>query len=379
MKNVEVPRKKFGEILEKSMKNKEITVEEGKKLLEAEGKNLDALLETADELRKREVGDVVTYVVNRNINFTNVCENSCKFCAFNRPMGDPEAYTLSKEEVKRKTKKALEAGATEICFQGGINPALDLEDYLGYLRAIRDVSERIHIHAYSPEEIKHMSRKAGLPIEKVLQKLKEEGINTIPGTAAEVLVERVRKIICPNKIDTPTWEHIIKTAHKLDIPTTATLMYGHVETPKEIASHIAKIREIQKETDGFTEFVPLGFVGSETELAEKSDNLDLKDHLKVHAVARIMLSGKIKNIQASWVKMGPENAIEALKSGANDFSGTLIEENITRAAGGKFTKLSAEEIESFIKKAGRVPVERTTTYSYKANIKNDEKQCKGEV
>ncbi|KXB08021.1 hypothetical protein AKJ55_01555, partial [candidate division MSBL1 archaeon SCGC-AAA382M17] len=314
----------------------------------------------------KEVGDAVTYVFNRNINFTNVCNNFCKFCAFSKPESSPGAYTLSKKQVSEKVRKAVDRGATEICFQGGINPKLDFEDYLDYLRAIREVSEKVHIHAYSPSEIHHMKKKSGLDIEEVLKILKDEGLNSVPGTAAEILVDRVRKIICPNRISAKRWEEIIRMCHKLGIPTSATLMYGHVETPREIAIHLNKIREIQKDTGGFTELVPLAFASENTQLQKEGLVKDLgpEYHLKIHAVSRLMLSGWIRNIQTSWVKLGPELAKRTLNAGANDFSGTLMEENITGAAGGKFNRLEPEEIRKLISEKGKIPVERTTTYNH---------------
>ncbi len=345
------------------MEREEITVEEATRLLEATGPEVEKLLQTANEVRKREVGDTVTYVINRNINFTNICKNSCKFCAFRRPKSNPESYLLSEEEVSKKAKEALEEGATEICLQGGINPALDFEDYLGYLDAIREVSPEIHIHGYSPEEIRHMKELSGLDIEGIIPKLKEAGLDSVPGTAAEILVDRVRKIICPKKIEVDKWEDIIKTCHRLDVPTTATLMYGHAETSEEIAKHLAKLRGIQKQTQGFTELVLLPFASKNTELQEMGLVRDItkEDHLKIHAVSRLMLTN-IKNIQTSWVKLGPKIAQRTLNAGANDFSGTLIEENITRAAGGEMQKLEPERIRSLIHEIGRVPKQRTSTY-----------------
>ncbi len=354
----------FSEILEKALDREELSVAEGKRLLEAEGEEMDSLVKVADKLRRKYVGDTVTYVINRNINFTNICKNSCKFCAFNADNTKSHSFTLSREEVSKRTKEAVERGATEICLQGGLNPSLSFEDYLKYLEAIRNTSSEIHIHAYSPAEIEFMSKKANLGIIETLQKLKDAGLNSVPGTAAEILAERVRKIICPKKISAEKWEKIIKTCHRLDIPTTATIMYGHIENSEEIASHLIKIREIQKETKGFTELVPLAFASENTEL-QKSKNMkkmNPEDHLKIHAVCRIMLINQIKNIQTSWVKLGPKLAQRSLNAGANDFSGTLMEENITRAAGGELQELEPGEIRNLISEINRIPRQRTTTY-----------------
>lgn len=354
----------FEKVLKKGAKKGKLTLDETERLLKSEGVELKSLLKVADEVRKAEVGDLVTYVVNRNINFTNICKNSCKFCAFRRPENDPEAYKLSNEEVMKKTREASDRGATEICLQGGINPSLDFGDYMGYLKAIREVSTEIHIHAFSPAEINHASEKAGLKIEETIQKLKGAGLNSVPGTAAEILVDRVRKIICPNKIDTGQWAKIIKKCHELGVPTTATLMYGHVEAPREIAIHLHRLRKIQEDTGGFTELVPLAFRGKNTELGERGLGKKLKPeyHLKIHAVARLVLAGQIKNIQTSWVKLGSKLAQKTLNTGANDFSGTLMEENITRAAGGGMELLEPAEIRRLITETGKTPRERTTTY-----------------
>lgn len=354
----------FKKILEKALDKEELSQGEGVRLLEASGAELDSLVNVADELRKEKVGDTVTYVINRNINFTNVCKNSCKFCAFNTNPDESEAFTLSREEVAKRTREAVKRGATEICLQGGLNPSLDFEDYLKYLEAIRDISSEIHIHAYSPAEIEYMNKKTNLGIGKILRKLKDAGLNSVPGTAAEILVERVRNIICPKKISGDRWEKIIKTCHNLDIPTTATIMYGHVENAEEISTHLVKIREIQKETNGFTELVPLAFASENTELRE-SENLEKmkpEDHLKFHAVCRLMLVNQIENIQTSWVKLGPKLAQRVLNAGANDFSGTLMEENITRAAGGELQELEPGKIRNLIGEIDRIPKQRTTTY-----------------
>lgn len=355
---------KFAEIFKKPLRGEEIGVDEAERLMKATGSELSGLLITADRIRERSVGDVVTYVVNRNINFTNVCISDCKFCAFHRRYGAPDSYLLTPEEVRIKTQEAVRRGATEICMQGGLHPNLKLKDYLSFLRAIRDVSSKIHIHAFSPAEIDHISKQEDIEIVEVIKALRENGLDSVPGTAAEILVPRVRSIICSEKIGTDEWETIIKTCHRLGIRTTATMMYGHVETAKERAEHLAIVREIQRETGGFTEFVPLGFMHRNTALHDMQGSVKREeiDDLRVHATARLMLAGYIENIQASWVKLGPRLAQRVIRAGANDLSGTLMEENISREAGGKISQMFPEQLEGLIRDAGRVPRQRTTMY-----------------
>lgn len=355
----------FKEILDKALAGEELGIEEGERLLLAEGNELRSLAKVADEVRRRRVGDVVTYVVNRNINFTNVCVGSCKFCAFRRSLGDAEAYVLSLEEIKAKVREALRFGATEVCIQGGLHPEFELENYLDMLRAVREVSSNIHIHAFSPAELNHIAEQEGLSIEEVIKTLRNAGLNSVPGTAAEILVDHVRTIICPKKITTNQWIDIIKTCHRLDLPTTATMLYGHIETPLEQAQHFVTIREIQRETHGFTEFIPLALVPYKTPLLWEgivSSPPSVAEDLRVHATARLMLAGYIDNVQASWVKLGPRRVQLMLRAGANDLGGTLLEENITRAAGGKQQMMSPAQLEQLIHELERVPRQRTTTY-----------------
>ncbi|MGC8816814.1 MAG: 7,8-didemethyl-8-hydroxy-5-deazariboflavin synthase subunit CofH [Candidatus Hadarchaeum sp.] len=358
-------RSRFREILQRALAGDELSVEEGALLLQAEGRRLQELIQAADEVRRRRVGDIVTYVKNRNINFTNICIGSCRFCAFHRSLEDPQAYVLSQEQIEMKVIEALEAGATEVCIQGGLHPFFGLEDYLEILRTVRKVAPRVHIHAFSPAEINYIAEKEGRSLEEVIRKFKEAGLDSVPGTTAEILVDRVRSIICPQKISTEQWVRTIKTCHRLGLPTSATMMYGHVETPWEQARHISIIREIQKETKGFTEFVLLGFVSQNTPLGREF-NLqpfpDLTHSLRLHAVARLMLAGHVDNIQASWVKLGPRGAQLMLTAGANDLGGTLMEEHITRAAGGNLSSMTAEQLENLILEIGRIPRQRTTTY-----------------
>jgi len=355
----------FEEILQRALAGEELGIGEGERLLEAESEELLALIRTADEVRRRSVGGIVTYVINRNLNFTNICEGSCKFCAFRRSPDDPDAYVLTPEQIEAKVREAVKFGATEVCIQGGLHPEFGLEDYLAILRTVRSVSKTIHIHAFSPAELDHIAGQEELSIEEVIKTLRGAGLNSVPGTAAEILVDRVRAIICPKKLSTGEWIKIIKTCHRLGLPTTATMMYGHVETARERAQHLALVRDIQRETGGFTEFVPLAFLPSNTPLQRAGivrSSPSIVDDLRVHAVARLMLAGWIDNIQASWVKLGPKLAQLMLSAGANDLSGTLMEENISRAAGGRGQAMLPEQLEGLILEIGRVPRQRSTTY-----------------
>jgi 7,8-didemethyl-8-hydroxy-5-deazariboflavin synthase CofH subunit len=352
------------EIISQALAGEELGVREGTRLLATENSELSVLVRAADELRRRKVGDIVTYVKNRNLNFTNICIGSCKFCAFRRAPDDPDAFVLTEVEIRRKVKEAVAAGATEVCVQGGLHPDFGLEEYLDILKTIREVSRSIHIHAFSPAEFDHAARQGGYEVDEVLTRLKCAGLNSIPGTAAEILVDRVRKLVCPAKISTRRWLEIIRTAHELRIPTTATMLYGIVETPRERVKHLALIRELQMETGGFTEFVPLAFIPFNTELERNGIRAppDLADSLRVHAVARLMLAGWIENLQASWVKLGPRGAQLMLLAGANDLGGTLIEENITRAAGGRLQVMQSEQLAQLARELGRYPRQRTTIY-----------------
>ncbi|MFH1821185.1 MAG: 7,8-didemethyl-8-hydroxy-5-deazariboflavin synthase subunit CofH [Methanobacteriota archaeon] len=356
---------KFGEMLQRALLGEELCVDEGELLLQAKGKKLQALVQAADDMRRQKIGEIVTYVKNRNINFTNICSGSCKFCAFRSSSGDPEAYVLSSEQIEAKVLEALAVGATEVCVQGGLHPDLGLENYLEILRTIRKVAPSIHIHAFSPSEINHIAERDCIGLEEVIKVLRDNGLDSVPGTAAEILSDRVRKIICPEKITADQWIKTIKACHRLCLPTTATMMYGHVETPRELAQHIASIRDIQRETKGFTEFVLLPFVSRNTPLrleAKVGPVPDIVQGLRAHAVARLMLAGHLNNIQTSWVKLGPAGAQLMLNAGANDVGGTLMEESITKAAGVKPHMMRSEQLEELILGIGRVPRQRTTTY-----------------
>ncbi len=356
----------FREILDRALSCEELSVAEGERLLRAEGEELQTLVGIADEVRRRRVGDIVTYVINRNLNFTNICVGSCKFCAFRRSPDDHDAYVLTLEQIAAKVREALALGATEVCIQGGLHPDFGLGNYLRILQTIREISPDIHIHAFSPAELNHIAHRKGMGIEEVVKTLRDAGLNSVPGTAAEILVDRVRSIICPKKITTGRWIDTVKICHRLGLPTTATMLYGTVETPRERAQHLTLIRKIQHETWGFTEFVPLAFMPYNTPLWSDGERSppNVAENLRVHAVARLMLAGYIDNIQTSWVKLGPRGAQLMLCAGANDLSGTLLEENITRAAGGERQVMMPEQLRELILQLGRTPMQRTTTYEF---------------
>jgi FO synthase len=356
----------FREILHTAAGGAELTFEQALVLATAEGPSLEVLIAVADQLRRETVGDAITYVVNRNINFTNVCFVGCSFCGFGRGPGAADAYSLSFEEVVRRAREAWDRGATEVCVQGGLPHDLDGFFYRDLLRAVKHVIPEMHVHAFSPMEIDYGVMKTRMSLRDYLQMMKDEGLGSIPGTAAEILDDRVRKELSPNKLPASRWVEIITTAHELGIPTTSTMMYGHVEEPADWVRHILLLRGIQKRTRGFTEFVPLGFIHENTRLYRHGGarpGAKREEHLRVHALARVLLHGAIKNLQVSWVKLGFETSLACLQAGANDFSGTLMEESISKAAGATFGEyVSPEEFRARIRSIGRVPAERTTTY-----------------
>jgi len=350
----------------------ELSFEQALQLATAEGPALDALIVAADALRRETVGNAITYVVNRNINFTNVCFVGCSFCGFARGPGAPDAYSHSANEVVRKTREAWERGATEVCIQGGLPRDLDGFFYRDILRAIKAAVPRMHIHAFSPMEIVYGVELTGMPLADYLSMLRDNGLGTLPGTAAEILDDEIRDILSANKLSTAQWVGVIRTAHGCGIRSTSTLMYGHTETPAHWVRQMRLLREIQSETGGFTEFVPLGFVHQNTLLFQQGlarTGPTLAEHLKVHALARLLLAGSINNIQVSWVKLNRRLSQLCLHAGANDYGGTLMEENISREAGataGQYT--SPEDFQSLILEMGRIPAERNTSYS-RINIK----------
>ena len=336
-------------------------------LAHSEGDDLLALIAAADQLRHDLVGDVVTYVVNRNINFTNVCFVGCKFCAFSRGAREADAYFLTLEDVARRTREARERGATEVCVQGGLPRDLEPFYYRDILRAVKDAVPDMHTHAFSPMEISYGVELTGMSTHDYLCMLRDNGLDTLPGTAAEILDDEVRTLISRNKLSTARWREIITTAHECGIRTTSTLMYGHIETVEHWVDQLLLLREIQSRTGGFTEFVPLGFVHQNTLLFQEGmarPGPTLSEHLKIHALARVVLAGAINNIQVSWVKLSRETAQMCLRAGANDYGGTLMDENISRLAGATSGEyLSPEQFHERIHELGRTPAERNTTYT----------------
>jgi 7,8-didemethyl-8-hydroxy-5-deazariboflavin synthase CofH subunit len=341
-------------------------------LAHAEGDDLLGLLLAADALRRDLVGNLVTYVVNRNINFTNVCFVGCKFCAFSRGPREADSYFHSLETMARKAVEARALGATEVCIQGGLPHGLPPFYYRDILLAIKAAVPDMHIHAFSPMEIVYGVELTGMSLPDYLQMLRDNGLDTLPGTAAEILDDDVRFVLSRNKLSTEQWKQVIRTAHQCGIRSTSTLMYGHVETPAHWVNQLLLLREIQQQTGGFTEFVPLGFVHQNTLLFHQGlsrPGPTLAEHLKIHALSRIMLAGAINNIQVSWVKLNRGLSQLCLHAGANDYGGTLMEENISREAGataGQYT--SPEDFQSLILEAGRIPAERNTIYT-RINIK----------
>lgn len=339
------------------------------RLFEAEGPDVGRVAEAADAVRRNVVGDAVTYVVNRNINYTNICLYKCGFCAFSKGSTKAErgpAYRLDLAEVGRRAAEAVERGATEVCLQGGIHPDFDGHTYLDVLHAVREAAPAIHIHAFSPLEVTHGASTLGLPLEEYLARLKRAGLSTLPGTAAEILDDDVRATICPDKVDTAQWLDVMRTAHNIGLRSTATIMFGHVEGYAHWARHLICLRNLQEETGGFTEFVPLPFVHMEAPIWRKGlarSGPSFRETLLMHSVARLVLNPLIPNIQASWVKLGGDGVVAALRAGANDLGGTLMDESITRAAGGRNGQLcDPDRMVQLAAEAGRPAAQRTTLY-----------------
>jgi 7,8-didemethyl-8-hydroxy-5-deazariboflavin synthase CofH subunit len=336
-------------------------------LANAEGDDLLGLLAAADLLRSELAGNIVTYVVNRNINFTNICFVGCKFCAFSRGPRESDTYFLDPQQVAAKAAQAWELGATEVCIQGGLPHRLPPFYYRDILRAVKATVAGMHIHAFSPMEIVYGVELTGMTLRDYLTMLRDNGLGTLPGTAAEILDDEVRYVLSRNKLSTAQWQEIIRTAHTCGIRSTSTLMYGHIETPEHWVNQLLLLRGIQNQTGGFTEFVPLGFVHQNTLLFHQGlsrPGPTLAEHLKIHALARVMLAGSINNIQVSWVKLNRRLSQLCLHAGANDYGGTLMEENISREAGataGQYT--SPEEFQALIREIRRIPAERNTTYT----------------
>jgi FO synthase len=338
-------------------------------LFEARGNDYEAVCMAADRLRHEAVGDVVRYVVNRNINYTNVCSYRCGFCAFSKASGDLRgpAYDLAHDEIARRVREAWNRGATEVCMQGGIHPAYTGETYLALLDTVKRAAPGIHVHAFSPLEVTHGAATLGLPIERYLERLRDAGLGTLPGTAAEILDDGVRALICPDKLVTAEWLHVVALAHAAGLRTTATIMFGHVDEPAHWARHLLAIRRQQAASHGFTEFVPLPFVHMEAPLYRKGRarrGPTFRETVLMHAVARITLHPLLPNIQVSWVKLGADGAGACLAAGANDLGGTLMNESISRAAGTQHgQEMGPAAMEALIRGAGRTPRQRTTLYS----------------
>src|SRR5499433_41965 len=356
-------------VLSRALDGHEVSVADAILLAECGGRDVHALTLVADELRRRQVGDVATFVVNRNINFTNVCIKHCTFCAFSRDHREEQGYFLPIPEIVRRAEEAASLGATEVCIQAGLPPKLDGRYYINLCRAIKRAVPDLHLHAFSPEEILYGSVRSGLPIRDYLAELQAAGLGTLPGTSAEILDQEIRDVIARGRITVPQWVDVITTAHALGIRTTSTIMYGHVETPAHWISHMALLRSIQKDTGGFTEFVPLSLIHSEAPMWSKGLVPGVRpgatgiEVVKMHALARLMLGPTFGNIQSSWVKEGPKLAQCLLAAGANDLGGTLINESISTSAGAQYGQLvGPAELVRLIRDAGRAPAQRDTVY-----------------
>jgi 7,8-didemethyl-8-hydroxy-5-deazariboflavin synthase CofH subunit len=356
-------------ILDRALSGIDVNAEEAEMLLSTSGRELTAAMAVADQLRRETVGDVVTYVVNRNINFTNVCIKGCRFCAFSRDFREEEGYFLPEEEIVRRAREAWDLGATEVCIQAGLPPKMKGDLYIRLTRAIKAAIPDIHIHGFSPEEVLYGAVRSGCTIREYLIELREAGVGSLPGTAAEILDDEMRDRIAPGRIRTAQWIEVITTAHELGIPTTSTIMFGHVETPMDQARHLVLLRDLQRRSGGFTEFVPLSFVHTEAPMWRQGLLSGLRpgptgmEVFRVHATARIVLNRAIRNLQVSWVKEGHRLSQLLLSAGANDLGGTLINESISTSAGAAHGQLVPPiEFRRLIRDAGRIPAERSTLY-----------------
>jgi len=357
-------------ILDRAMAGKVVSETEVVRLFQARGDEFTTVCAAADGLRQRVNGDVVSYVVNRNINYTNICYFRCQFCAFSKGKmsenlrGTP--YDLGLDEIVRRAREAWDRGATEVCMQGGMHPRYTGDTYLAICRAVRDAVPGMHIHAFSPLEVWQGAQTLGISLREFLGRLQDAGLGTLPGTAAEVLDDGVRATLCPDKIKTAEWLQVMEQAHELGIRTTSTIMYGHMEQPISWARHLLRLRTLQERTGGFTEFVPLPFVHMEAPMYLKGKarkGPTFREAVLMHAAARLVLYPRITNIQVSWVKMGVDGVKACLQAGANDLGGTLMNESITRAAGGEHgQELPPAQMEEIIRSIGRIPEQRTTLY-----------------
>jgi FO synthase len=365
------------DVLDRALEGKELDPADVVTLLAARGTDLHALTLAADAARELDKGDDVSFVICRNINFTNVCYVGCSFCGFSRHEDDADAFDHPMEKLLEKARDAVARGATEVCIQGGIHPAKDHTHYHEILTTLKRELPDLHIHAFSPEEIDFAHKKSGMPLDELLRWFVDAGLGTMPGTAAEILDDEVRKIISPNKLRRDRWVEIVTAAHEIGLRSTSTIMYGHVEKPHHIAGHLALIRDLQKRTGGFTEFVPLGFIHEKNVLfnhMHARPGASMPEDLRMIAISRLFLRPWIPNVQMSWVKMGPKLAQLALMSGANDMGGTLMEESISRESGSYFGEnLPAEDMRRLIREVGRTPVQRSTTYEILERYEDPEK------
>lgn len=361
------------DLLSKPFRGGSLTVADGLALAEADGAALAEVQAAAAELNHRLNGDVVTYVVNRNANFTNVCTTGCSFCGFYRPPGHAGAYTRDFQAVVERVRQT--PWVTEVCLQGGIHPDLDLDYYTGLLRALQVALPGVHLHAYSPMEIHSLHRKTGWPYDRILGRFLEAGLGSMPGTAAEILDDSLRQRMSPDKLRAAEWVEIVRTAHRLGLRSTSTVMFGHRESWTDLFRHLDLLRSLQRETGGFTEFIPLAFIpyqnrlGIEVAREEGISRTEVAERgrariQRLYPLARLFFGAEIPHLQTSWVKLGPSTAAEMLRWGCDDFGGTLYEESITRESGGPHGEcLSPEEIRQAIRSVGRIPRQRTTLYA----------------
>ena len=363
-------RGSFTQIIDKALAGKRLNETEIARLFTARSADYDLVQQAADELRRVVNGDTVTYVVNRNINYTNICYFGCGFCAFSKGRVAENlrerGYNLPLDEIQERTREAWQRGATEVCLQGGIHPDYTGKTYLSIVRAVKEAQPRIHVHAFSPLEITHGAETLGLSLAAYLRELKQAGLGTLPGTAAEILDDEIRRIICPDKLNTSQWLEVVRTAHSVGLNTTSTIMFGHVDGPVNWARHLLRLRDLQEETGGISEFVPLPFVHMEAPLYRKGrarKGPTFREAVLMHAVARLVLYPRINNIQASWVKLGSDGVKVCLDAGVNDLGGTLMNESISRAAGATYgQEFTVPDMRQLILSAGRKPQQRTTGY-----------------
>lgn len=356
--------------LDRALAGRRLAWDEALPLASAQGADLEALCQAADALRRAQVGDDVGYVVNRNINFTNVCTMACKFCAFSRTRRSQHGYRLPTEAIVERALQAQQLGATELCLQAGLHPDTGSGTYLDLLSTLHRAAPALHLHALSPEEVRFGAARAGMPVPDFLAALKDAGLHSLPGTSAEILDDDVRRRLAGGRISTAQWLDVVRNAHRLGLPTTCTIMYGHLETPRQVLAHLFTLRQLQQETAGFTEFVPLSFVHSEAPLFMKEMARDVRpgpseaEVRRMIALARVVLGPDLPNIQTSWVKEGLPRAQRLLDCGANDLGGTLMNESISTAAGAAHGQLMRpRQLRAAIRAAGRTPVQRNTRYA----------------